>query len=74
MTAHQFRHAAAAIILKSEPGNYEYARRVLGHLNIATTINSYTALESFSATARFAGLIEKDLMKPTQGRGRRAGS
>ncbi len=46
-TAHQFRHAAGAIILKHEPGNYEFVRRVLGHLNIQTTIRFYTALESF---------------------------
>lgn len=68
VTAHQFRHAAAAIILKHDPGNYEFVRRVLGHLNIQTTISSYTALESFNATGRFADIIEKDLAKPRPGR------
>jgi integrase len=71
VTAHQFRHAAAALILKHDPGNYEFARRVLGHLNIQTTTASYTALESFNATGRFADLIEKDFQKLQQGKGRK---
>lgn len=61
ITAHKFRHAAAAIILRKHPGNYEYVRRVLGHLNIATTIRFYTALESFAAAESFGELIEERL-------------
>ena len=34
ITAHQFRHAAAALWLKHHPGDYETVRRVLGHRNI----------------------------------------
>jgi integrase len=41
ITVHQFRHAAAAIILQRRPGEYELVRRILGHRNVQTTINSY---------------------------------
>jgi integrase len=44
ITVHQFRHAAAALILKAKPGNCEYAKRILGHRNIQTTINFYVGL------------------------------
>ena len=35
ITAHQFRHAAAALILQKHPGNYELVRLMLGHRNVA---------------------------------------
>ncbi len=57
LTAHQFRHAAAAIILRHDPGNYEWARRVLGHKNIQTTICFYIGLESTEATRRFGEIV-----------------
>lgn len=57
VTPHQFRHAAAAILLKHEPGNYELVRRVLGHRNIQTTINFYIGLETLEATRRFGNLM-----------------
>jgi integrase len=61
ITAHQFRHAAAALILKVHPGNYEYVRRVLGHLNVQTTIRFYIGLEGFQANEHFGRLIEEHL-------------
>ena len=57
ITPHQFRHAAAAIILKNDPGNYELVRRVLGHKNLQTTTNFYVGLETASATRRFGELV-----------------
>lgn len=57
VTPHQFRHAAAALILMREPGNYELVRRVLGHRNIQTTINFYVGLETLAATRRFGEII-----------------
>lgn len=48
-TAHQFRHAAAAFILRQNPGEFEFVRRILGHLNVQTSIRYYTGLESFRA-------------------------
>jgi hypothetical protein len=57
ITPHQFRHAAGAILLQKYPGNYELVRRVLGHRNIATTINFYVGLENIAASRRFAELV-----------------
>jgi integrase len=61
MTVHQFRHAAAAIFLKHNPGQYELVRRMLGHRNIATTTNSYVGLENIQATEMYASLMKKRL-------------
>jgi integrase len=61
VTAHQFRHAAAALILKAKPGNYEYVRRILGHRNIQTTINFYIGLETVQATQEFGEIIRREL-------------
>jgi integrase len=61
ITAHQFRHAAAALILRKEPGNYEFVRRVLGHLNVQTTIRFYIGLEGFQAGEEYGRMIEERL-------------
>jgi integrase len=66
MTIHQFRHAAAAIYLKHNPGHYETVRQFLGHRNIRTTTNFYCALESIHATKQFGELIRKRLLKPEE--------
>jgi integrase len=63
LTAHQFRHAAAAVILKERVGDYEFVRRILGHLNIVTTTRFYTALESFPASKAFGDIIESQMAK-----------
>ncbi|NVO13605.1 MAG: site-specific integrase [Rhodoplanes sp.] len=63
LTAHQFRHAAAAIWLKHHPGDYETVRRVLGHRNIQTTIRFYCGLETIQANAMFGDMI-RGLMRP----------
>jgi len=57
ITPHQFRHAAAYIMLKADPGNYELVRRVLGHRNIATTRNFYIGLETLEATRLFSEMV-----------------
>ena len=62
LTAHQFRHAAAAVWLKAHPGDYETVRRMLGHRNIQTTINFYCGLETLQANKMFGDLVRK-LMK-----------
>lgn len=59
LTAHQFRHAAAALILQRDPGNYEFVRRVLGHKNIQTTINFYIGLETTQASQRFGEIVRE---------------
>ncbi len=57
ITPHQFRHSAAYIMLKADPGNYELVRRVLGHRNIATTRNFYIGLETLEATRLFSEMV-----------------
>ena len=57
ITPHQFRHAAAYIMLKADPGNYELVRRVLGHRSIATTRDFYVGLESLEATRVFGEMV-----------------
>jgi integrase len=57
VTPHQFRHAAAALILRADPGNYELVRRVLGHKSLATTTSFYIGLETLSAAERFGEIV-----------------
>ena len=57
ITPHQFRHAAAYIMLKADPGNYELVRRVLGHRSSTTTRNFYISLETLEATRLFGEMV-----------------
>jgi integrase len=61
ITVHQFRHAAAAILLKHRPGEYELVRRLLGHRNIQTTRNFYVGLDMIQATEIFGDIVRKRL-------------
>jgi Phage integrase family len=61
MTVHQFRHAAGALILKQRPGEYELVRRLLGHRNVQTTINSCIGLENIQASEIFTGIVMEQL-------------
>lgn len=65
VTPHQFRHAAAVIVLRAEPGNYELVRRLLGHKSLATTTRFYIGLESLEATVRFGEIVTD--MTPQKG-------
>lgn len=67
VTAHQYRHAAAALILRAEPGNYEWARRVLGHKSMRTTINFYAGLETAQATERFGDIVREQMERSSEG-------
>jgi integrase len=57
ITPHQFRHAAAYLMLKADPGNYELVRRVLGHRSMATTRAFYMGLETLEATRMFGEMV-----------------
>jgi integrase len=59
MTAHQFRHLAAKVLLDANPGAYEVVRQLLGHANLKTTVNSYTGLNTRRAGRVHAELIER---------------
>jgi site-specific recombinase XerC len=57
ITAHQFRHAAGALLLQRRPGEYELVRRLLGHRNVQTTINAYIGLENIHASEIFSQIV-----------------
>lgn len=59
ITAHQFRHAAAAILLKHRPGDYELVQRILGHLNGQTTRNFYVGFETIQASGIFSEIVKE---------------
>jgi integrase len=60
VTPHQYRHAAGAIIIRTTQ-DYEFARRVLGHKNVRTTIKFYLGLETAHATERFGDIVRAQL-------------
>jgi hypothetical protein len=61
ITAHQFRHAAGAIILQEQPGNYELVRQILGHRSLSTTIRCYIWLKNIQAHQIYQKLVRKRL-------------
>jgi hypothetical protein len=61
ITAHQFRHAAGAIILMRRPGEYELVRRILGHRTVRTTISAYGGLETIQASEIFGKIVMEHL-------------
>jgi integrase len=67
ITAHQFRHAAAAIYLQHHPGAYETVKRLLGHRNIQTTINFYCGLETTQANQEFGKIIRQKIKFEDEG-------
>ena len=59
MTAHQFRHVAAKLYLRSNPGDIETVRRILGHASTITTLRSYAELSSDDAFRRYDETIQR---------------
>jgi integrase len=57
LTPHQFRHAAAKILLDAKPGYYEVVRKVLGHKNLSTTYSHYAGAETQAAVELFDEVI-----------------
>ena len=57
MHPHLFRHLAAFLILRRNPGEFETVRVLLGHRSIATTIRFYCAMEQAAAFARFDEVV-----------------
>ena len=49
LTPHQFRHAAAKILLDAKPGHYEVIRKILGHKHLTTTYAHYAGAETQAA-------------------------
>jgi integrase len=61
MTAHQFRHAAGALILKRRPGEYELVRQLLGHRSVETTIKCYIGLDMIQASEIYTDIVMEQL-------------
>ena len=57
---HLARHFAAWNFLRSNPGQYEVVRQVLGHRNIAVTMAYYVGLEADSAAEHFDATVLRD--------------
>lgn len=55
---HLFRHLAVMIWLDAHPGQYEVARRLLGHASLSQTLNVYSGFEAGTATRLFAEVID----------------
>jgi hypothetical protein len=67
ITSHQFRHAAGAIILQEQPGNYELVRQILGHRSLSTTIRCYIWLKNIHAHQIYQKLVRKRLKIDPEG-------
>jgi integrase len=46
---HLFRHLAAKLYLKENPGQFEVVRKVLGHRRLKTTVDTYAEFDSHQA-------------------------
>ena len=57
MNPHLFRHLSAMVWLVDHPGEYETARRILGHSSVSTTTDFYAGLETNAALQAFGKLI-----------------
>ncbi len=59
LTPHQFRHLAAHVFLRDNPGQYEILRQLLGHADLKSIIRSYAGLERTAAIVSFHDLLEQ---------------
>jgi integrase len=57
LTPHQFRHAAAKILLDAKPGHYEIIRKILGHKSLSTTYSHYAGAETQAAINLYDDVI-----------------
>jgi len=74
ISAHQFRHLSAKILLDAEPGSFETVRQLLGHKNLRMTVGAYAGIDSRRAARHHQRLVEEALatQKPIQQRKKRA--
>jgi integrase len=57
MHPHLFRHLAAMLTLRDNPGAYGLAQRILGHKSIETTTRFYTGMEVGEARRHYQQLV-----------------
>lgn len=70
LTAHEFRHLSAKIILDNQPGAFETVRQLLAHKNLQTTVFAYTGIDSRRAGRHHHSLVEAALGSQTPNRSR----
>jgi integrase len=74
ITAHQFRHLAAELYLRTDPGGIAIVAQHLGHRDLNTTRHFYAREQSRIATERYHDvLIRKRAAVPTRRRRTRKG-
>jgi integrase len=61
ISAHQFRHLSAKVVLDVEPGNFETPRQMLGHRSLKTTVERYAGIDSRRAARHHQRLVEEAL-------------
>jgi integrase len=73
MSAHQFRHLSAKVLLDAQPGAFEVVRQLLGHKRNSTTVNAYAGIDSRRAARHHQRMIENALASqmPTRSTRRR---
>ena len=59
LTPHQFRHAAAKLLLDRLPGHYAVVRKLLGHKALKTTFSHYSGAETQKAIELYGEVITK---------------
>lgn len=59
LSPHQIRHFVAKQVVEATPGNYEGARRILGHRDSNTTYKHYEGMETKPAFEHWQRLITK---------------
>jgi integrase len=59
LTPHQFRHAAAKILLDRRPGIYEVVRQLLGHSSTSTVYEHYSGAETDAAVGLYVDIITR---------------
>ncbi|MFL6305083.1 MAG: tyrosine-type recombinase/integrase [Candidatus Sulfotelmatobacter sp.] len=65
LTAHQFRHLSAKIMLDAEPGAFELVRQLLGHKSMKSTVGAYAGIDSRRAARRHQLLVEQAIAPAT---------
>lgn len=73
MTPHQFRHAAAAIVLDARPDALGLVKDLLGHRSIKTTSHFYAGMRTRVAVREYGSILESSRSGKTPPFGGRRG-
>ncbi|MFD1344558.1 site-specific integrase [Litorisediminicola beolgyonensis] len=60
MHLHLFRHFAVYLYLEKYPGDYEGARRLMGHASLSTTLTAYSDLDGFAICQLFGDILDAE--------------